>query len=327
MTANAEKIVPKAFVWRRLHSLLGLWLVLFLFEHLITNSQAALWLGDDGIGFVRMVNLLYSLPYLQAVEIALLGIPILTHGALGIKYIFSAKMNSQKTDGTKPQMKYGRNRAYSWQRYTSWILLFGLIFHVVQMRFLERPEKVARGNQDEYLAPLDLDDGLYTLAARLDVSLYSSNDILALEKETKMVPAFPEDFKSPKPVRFNEEKEKKLIEIQTENEYTNWAHSLSNYKISDTQVVSSSKSPGVATLLSVRNTFKNPFMCILYTVFVLAAVYHAFNGLWTFMISWGAILSFRSQKKMVNFCIGLMLLVLFLGLASIWGSYWINLRT
>ena len=51
MTA-ATAVIPRAFIWRRLHSLMGLWLVLFLGEHLLTNSQAALWLGDNGKGFV-----------------------------------------------------------------------------------------------------------------------------------------------------------------------------------------------------------------------------------------------------------------------------------
>lgn len=37
--------LPSAFIWRRAHSLTGLWLVLFLIEHLLTNSQAALFLA------------------------------------------------------------------------------------------------------------------------------------------------------------------------------------------------------------------------------------------------------------------------------------------
>ena len=61
--------ISSTFIWRRVHSLMGFWLVLYLILHLLTNSQAALWIGDDGNGFVRMVNSLESLPYLQVVEI------------------------------------------------------------------------------------------------------------------------------------------------------------------------------------------------------------------------------------------------------------------
>ena len=54
--------ISTSFIWRRVHSLTGFWLVLYLIIHLITNSQAALWIGDDGSGFVRLVNSLERLP-------------------------------------------------------------------------------------------------------------------------------------------------------------------------------------------------------------------------------------------------------------------------
>ena len=84
---------------------------------------------------------------------------------------------------------------------------------------------------------------------------------------------------------------------------------------------------GTATLLSVRNAFRSPVYAILYTIFVLAAVYHGFNGLWTFMISWGILLKRGSQLKGVTFCLFLMAIVAFLGLAAIWGTYYLNLRS
>jgi hypothetical protein len=73
----ATYTLPRAFVWRRVHSLMGLWLALFLTEHLLTNSQAALLLGDNGGGFVRTVNWIHDLPYLQVIEVFLIGTPIL----------------------------------------------------------------------------------------------------------------------------------------------------------------------------------------------------------------------------------------------------------
>ena len=92
------------------------------------------------------------------------------------------------------------------------------------------------------------------------------------------------------------------------------------------EVVAACKSPGVAILLTTRNTFKNIWMGLLYSVFVLAAAFHAFNGFWTFLITWGALLKMRSQKAMVNISLGMMLLIGCIGLIAIWGSYWINLR-
>ena len=107
----ATYTLPRAFVWRRVHSLMGLWLALFLTEHLLTNSQAALLLGDNGGGFVRMVNLIHDLPYLPAIELFLIGTPILIHAVWGIKYLFTSKSNAKGSDGSKPALKeYKRNK-------------------------------------------------------------------------------------------------------------------------------------------------------------------------------------------------------------------------
>src|SRR5580692_1285716 len=119
MTTTSVPKVPMAFIWRRLHSLAGLWFVLFLIEHLLTNSQAALWLGDNGKGFVHMVNALHNLPYLQVIEMFLLGFPILLHMVLGVKYLFTSKSNIVKGDGSTPYLPRARNYAYTFQRMTS----------------------------------------------------------------------------------------------------------------------------------------------------------------------------------------------------------------
>jgi succinate dehydrogenase / fumarate reductase cytochrome b subunit len=285
-------IIPKEFVWRRLHSLMGLWLVIFLLEHLLTNSQAALLLGDNGKGFVRMVNWLHNLPYLQVIEITLLGVPILIHLFLGLKYLFTAKFNSYKTDGSKPMLRYGRNRAYTWQRITSWILLIGLLVHIAHFRFLDYPRSLQLNSQSFYLIRVTSDEGLPSVASRLGVELY---DERAITKEIGKPHA--------------------------------WVEALSHYTLSSGEIVAVAKDFGTASLLAVRDTFKSPYYVAFYTIFVLAACFHAFNGFWTFLITWGVILKASAQKSMVTFAIGLMLLVAFLGLASVWGTYWLNLKS
>lgn len=261
--------VSNTFIWRRVHSLMGLWLVLYLLEHLIVNSQAALWLGEDGIGFVRMVNSLESLPYLQVIEVVFIGIPLLVHGYWGVKRALTAKSNVTKMDGTGPSLPFGRNQAFAWQRLTSWILLVGIVAHVVQMRFIQMPQKVRIDNQERYVVRLAGDEGLSSLAARIEVTLQPDGErVLAIAPTT-----------------------------------------------------------GKAMLLMVRETFKSVWMAALYSIFVLAAAFHAFNGFWTSLITWGVMLSYRSQKAMLSLCwVGVGLLA-FLGLAAIWGSYWINLRS
>lgn len=261
--------MASSFIWRRVHSLMGLWLVLYLFEHLIVNSQATLWLGEDGIGFVRLVNSLESLPYLQVIEVVLIGIPLLIHGYWGVKRALSAKNNVGSTDGSAPSLPWSRNRAFQWQRLTSWILLFGILAHVVQMRFVQMPREIHTENGVRYQVSLQADPGLASVAERVGVRLSGEG-----------------------------------------------AH-----------VMAIAETPGKAMLLMVRETFKSPLLCILYTIFVLAAAFHAFQGFWTSMITWGVLLSYRSQRAMLPVCwVGVALLA-FLGLAAIWGSYWINLRT
>ena len=154
--ATRAEMISSPFVWRRVHSLMGLWLVIYLIEHLIVNSQATLWIGDDGSGFVKLVNSLEGLPYLQVIEIVFIGIPLVLHGYWGVKRALTAKGNARRTDGSAPSLPYGRNRAFTWQRLTSWILLIGIIAHVVQMRFVQMPREVG----GRYVVQLQRDEGL-----------------------------------------------------------------------------------------------------------------------------------------------------------------------
>ncbi len=297
MDGAVRHTIPTPFIWRRVHSLLGLWLVIYLTEHLLVNSQAALWIGDDGHGFVRLVNALESLPYLQVIEVVLIGIPLLIHAIWGIKRIFVAKENSGKSDGSKPSLgEYGRNRAFTWQRITSWILLFGLIGHVVQMRFVDFPKKAMLNQEEQSMVKVSFDEGLYTLAPRLGVELYSPSEIESIKE------------------KFSTSEQQK------------WMETLSSFCLKKNQVVAVAATPGTAMLLTLRDTFKNPILAILYTIFVMAAAFHAFNGFWTFLITWGVILSMPSQKSMTKVALVGILVLSFLGLVAIWGSYWINLR-
>lgn len=263
--------ISSQFIWRRLHSLMGLWLVIYLILHLVTNSQAALWFGEDGSGFVRMVNSLESLPYLHAIEIVLIGVPFAIHMVWGIHRAFTAKTNAAT-------LHYGRNQAFTWQRITSWILLFGVIGHVVQMRFIDQPKTVEIGYKKYSAVAVSMDSGLEILSRRLNFAIYNGNQ--------------PADF------------------------------SVCNLK--PNQVLAVADSPGTAMLLMVRDTFKSPMMVGCYTIFLLSAAFHAFNGFWTFLITWGAILSIRSQKAMIPVSVIGMGLLTFLGLAAIFGSYWMS---
>jgi succinate dehydrogenase / fumarate reductase cytochrome b subunit len=308
-TAGPKKGLPSAFIWKRLHSISGFFLVLFLIEHLLVNSQAALLFGADGSGFIHSVNSIHNLPYLPALELGLLAVPIIIHGIWGVLYLFTGEINSYTSNGSRPSLpEYARNHAYTWQRITSWILLFGIAAHVVQMRFLDYPTTTQLGSQKFFLVKLDQDEGLATLAARLNVQIYDAKRIASSEK------TFPTTFDGLSSV--------KKQEIQQQMK---WEEALKHQSLKDKEIVAVSPDFGTASLLMVRETFKMPLMMVLYSVFVLASCFHGFNGLWTFMISWGLTLTSNAQKNMRIISTLLMGLITFLGLASIWGSYWINL--
>lgn len=336
----ATTAIPRAFIWRRVHSLMGLWLVLFLMEHLLTNSQAALWLGDNGRGFVDMVNGIHNLPFLQVIEFTLLGIPLLVHLFWGVKYLLTGKFVAGRTDGSAPSMKTGRNRAYKFQRITSWILLIGLIGHVTKFRFIDYPDSVQVADHTSYLIPVDVDNGLYTLAGRLNFTLYDSSAIAKmkssfesnsvsrtlLEAANALHHTQFDPILGVVPEVYDPQKEIIFSSAEKFKEEQEWITALENQKLGPHQVLAVCKDFGTASLLSVRDTFKSPIYVGLYTLFVLCACFHAFNGLWTFLITWGWILKMSAQRAWVAVTVSLMLLLLFLGLASIWGTYWINLR-
>ncbi len=324
--------LPSVFVWKRLQSLMGLWLVLFLTEHLFVNSQAALLLGESGRGFVEAVNAIHNLPYLPVIELFLLGVPILIHMVWGVRLLFTAKSNTVSSDGSKPQLsEYKRNKAYSWQRITSWILLVGLIAHIVTFRFLEYPWTASEGQTSSYFVKIKMDKGLYTLADRLGFTLYDESSILrekgALAHRQDEAALLEVAETMPDTSSFDAGQEVILTSAQKYREKMVWVHALEKKPLQPGEVIAVSGSFGTASLLSVRDTFKVPLYAGLYTIFVLAACFHGFNGFWTFLITWGFVIKRASQKRAASLAVALMLLVTFLGLAAIWGTYWLNLKS
>lgn len=261
--------VPRTFLVRRLHSITGLFFVLFLCEHLITNSEAALWFGEDGISFIRSVNLLNSLPYLPLIELFLLGFPIAIHMGLGIAYLFEARFNSYRRKTSAPYLPFPRNKAFTWQRITSVILVIGVFAHVLTMRFINRPVEHSK----KFYLTVEADAGLPSLIPRLDTTI------------TKTISDHSEEWQAETP------------------------------------------DFGTAALLMVRESMKHVWICIFYSIFVLAACFHAANGLWTFGIAWGIAMNEQGWRiaRIGSSLLGIGLALG--GLACIWLTYWVNLRS
>jgi len=116
--------ISREFYLRRLHSLTGVFMGLFLFNHFLTNSF--IFWGRDS--FNHKVHLIHSLPGLVILEIALIAVPFLFHGIYGVMVMLDSKNNLQ-------HYKYGRNVMYSLQRATAWLLAVFVIWHVWELRF------------------------------------------------------------------------------------------------------------------------------------------------------------------------------------------------
>lgn len=325
MNQTESPSLPNAFFWRRLHSLTGVFLVLFICEHLLTNSQAALLFGQDGNGFVRMVNLIHSLPYLPAIEIFLLAVPILVHGIWGVRYLFTSEANSASSEGNRPSLHYPLNRAYTWQRITSWLLLLGIAGHVVQMRFVKYPSESHYQGGHQYMVRLSLDEGLYTVADRLGVTLFDEVAVAAfIQGSEEQMEGAP--FSSQGESRtLDLALANRLVSQQEASQREGYGEALQAWPLGEQQVVAVAEDAGTAMLLTIRDTMKSPLMASLYSIFVLGACFHAFNGLWTASITWGIAVTEVSQRKLRTLVTAAMVAVAALGLAAIWGTYWINL--
>lgn len=310
-------LLSSEFIWRKLHSLAGVFLVFYLIFHLLTNSQAALWLGSDGRGFIHDVQFIHSLPYLVVIEILLLGVPFAIHMAWGIVYALQAKTNSYASDGSVPGLReYPRNRAFTWQRVTSWILLFAVIAHVVHMRIYNYPLSGLKGDQKYFIQKVSNDPGLYTVASRLGVEVMNNVEINKSVSDTN-------NIKIPMGAS---DQAITLLKRQAVDQEIAWQKALHKWPLTQGESLIVAQDFGTATLFMLRDTFKDPLLAVLYSIFVIAACFHAFNGLWTAFITWGITLNPSIQQISRYFCHTLMFLMMALGLVAIWGTYWLNLK-
>ncbi|MEG0036804.1 MAG: hypothetical protein RSB82_00435 [Victivallaceae bacterium] len=286
--------IPTAFAIRRLHSLTGLAFTLFVCEHLFTNSLSSSLLAE-GKYFVWMVDGFHKIPGLKVIEICLLALPFGLHAVVGIKYALEAKFNSVKHGNDHPHCNFERNHAYSWQRITAWFLLVGILLHVVHMRFMEYPRKITLDDRNYYLVTLNESVSSKKIIDTLSLGVVSpSKDVISSGNFSL------------------NQIEKLASDLQVKD-------FLDGLK--DQWVVVAS-SAGQAFLVIVRKSFTSVFMSLLYSMLVLTAVYHGFNGLWSFTVRWGIIISQKKQMLFLKYAFVLMLGVAFLGLFAVWGTYW-----
>ncbi len=272
------------FLMKRFHSFFGLCLLFFLMEHLFTNSQAAL--TQNGKGFIRSVEFLHSIPMLGLIEFLTLGLPFVIHIIWGLAYVTQAKLNSRKSKGGTPSLgKFKENKAFTWQRITALLLVIGVLFHVYDMRFNRYPI-TSDATGEGYVVRLHHERLVQN--EPFEVNVIPANTLVGNAKT-----AFGNDI---------------------------WEEIIENAPLRPGEVYAKTSSSAEAIFLNLKDTFANPWLSILYTLFVVMATFHAFNGLWTLCVTWGVVTTEKGFKCVRTVTIVLMMIFTFLGLAAIWGT-------
>ncbi len=113
------------FLLRRLHSLAGIVPVgAFLINHLLANSTA--FLGPEH--FDHHIGIIHSLPWLLAIEIVFIFVPLAFHATYGVIIAWQGKLNQN-------QYPYMDNWRYTLQRVTAYITFGFILLHLAHFRF------------------------------------------------------------------------------------------------------------------------------------------------------------------------------------------------
>jgi succinate dehydrogenase / fumarate reductase cytochrome b subunit len=114
-----------SFIWRKLHSLLGVIPIgAFLLEHLLSNFEAL----KGPLAYGAQVKFLNGLPLVRVLEWVFIFLPILYHGVYGVYIWLRGKSNIV-------YYPFAGNWLYTAQRYTGLIAFAYIAQHVYRQRF------------------------------------------------------------------------------------------------------------------------------------------------------------------------------------------------
>jgi succinate dehydrogenase / fumarate reductase cytochrome b subunit len=115
-----------SFVWRRLHSLSGIFpIAAFLLEHFVSNAFAT----NGPSAYAEEVKFLTGIPLLVWVECLFIYLPILYHGLYGFYIWYRGQTNVS-------EYSFLGNWGYTIQRWTGAIAFFFMLWHTVTMRWM-----------------------------------------------------------------------------------------------------------------------------------------------------------------------------------------------
>jgi succinate dehydrogenase / fumarate reductase cytochrome b subunit len=114
------------FLWRRLHSLLGIIPIgAFLIEHIVSNFEAL----KGPAAYAAQVKFLNGLPMVRVLEWVFIFLPLIYHGLYGFYIWIQGKSNVV-------YYPWAGNWMYTAQRWTGLIALAYIIQHALRQRFM-----------------------------------------------------------------------------------------------------------------------------------------------------------------------------------------------
>ncbi len=133
------------FLIRRLHSLSGIIPVgAFFLVHMFLNTRAA----QSPEQYQWVPDTLDEIPFIWAIEIGAIILPILFHAILGAIIVVQGEPNSQK-----PALGWYANHAYTLQRVSGVILFVMILYHLWQTWWVHTSMKL-RGDHGFEIYPL-----------------------------------------------------------------------------------------------------------------------------------------------------------------------------
>ncbi len=121
----------RSFLWRRLQSLTGIFPVgAFLIEHFVSNAFATngSTTAAHAAAYNKQVAFLTGMPFVLALEVCFIYIPILYHGLYGLWIWY-------RGEGNVAAYPWVGNWMYTLQRWTGIFTFAYIVYHTYTMRF------------------------------------------------------------------------------------------------------------------------------------------------------------------------------------------------
>jgi len=145
--------------------------IIFFIQHLFINFLSSFWIFNNAKYFISFITFYHNLRGIKYIEIIFIAIPFILHALIGLKYMIGRRYSF------KSDKLYDQQKAYVLQKITAWILIIGILLHVLQMRFINHPATVTIDNQKYFALEITKSEKLSKIAKKLDFKILDNTDV------------------------------------------------------------------------------------------------------------------------------------------------------